>query len=35
MNSTGEPMDKYIDDYQFLNDVEQTLKIIMVILDDI
>ncbi|MFT7259101.1 MAG: hypothetical protein ACI9MS_000954 [Glaciecola sp.] len=35
MNSTGEPMDKYIDDDQFLNDVEQTLKIIMVILDDI
>jgi hypothetical protein len=31
INSTGETMEKYIDDYQFLNDAEQTSKIIVVI----
>jgi hypothetical protein len=34
-NSTGEPMNKYIEDYQFLNNLEQTLEIIVVLVDDI
>jgi hypothetical protein len=28
-------MNKYIDNYQFLNDVEQTVKITLVVADDI